>query len=63
MMGRERMREIDEMLFPETVWQDLRFGARVLLRKAGFTAVAVFFRVSPDPAIFTFFFLVSGGAG
>jgi predicted permease len=39
---RERMREVDLMLFPQTVWQDLRFGARMLARHAGTTAVAVF---------------------
>lgn len=39
---RERMREIDVMLFPQTVMQDVRFGTRMLLRHAGFTAVAVF---------------------
>jgi predicted permease len=39
---RERMREIDLMIFPQTVMQDLRFGCRMLLRNAGFTAMAVF---------------------
>ena len=39
---RERMNEIDLSLFPITVLQDLRFGARMLRRNAGFTAVAVF---------------------
>jgi predicted permease len=39
---RERMREIDLMILPQTVLQDLRFGARMLLRNAGFTAMAVF---------------------
>jgi macrolide transport system ATP-binding/permease protein len=39
---RERMREIDLMLFPQTIVQDLRFGGRVLLRNAGFTAMAAF---------------------
>jgi predicted permease len=38
---RERMSEIDLMLLPQTVLQDLRFGARMLLRHAGFTAAAV----------------------
>jgi len=39
---RERISEVDLMLFPQTVWQDLRFGARMLARQAGFTAGAVF---------------------
>jgi macrolide transport system ATP-binding/permease protein len=39
---RERMREVDLMLFPQTVWQDLRVGARMLVRNAGTTVVAVF---------------------
>ncbi len=36
------MSEVDLMILPQTVMQDLRFGARVLLRNAGFTAVALF---------------------
>ncbi len=40
-MWRERMSEIDLMLLPQTVLQDLRFGARMLMRKAWFTAAAV----------------------
>src|ERR1700677_817203 len=39
---REQMSEIDLMIFPQTVMQDLRFGCRMLLRNAGFTAMAVF---------------------
>jgi len=38
---RERMSEIDLMLVPGTVWQDLKFGARMLVRHAGFTTAAV----------------------
>ena len=38
---RERMSEIDLMLFPHTVLQDVRFGGRLLLRNFGFTAMAV----------------------
>jgi predicted permease len=39
---REQMSEINLMIFPQTVLQDLRFGARLLLRNGGFTAMAVF---------------------
>lgn len=38
---RERMSEIDLMILPQTVLQDLRYGARILWRNAGFTIVAV----------------------
>jgi macrolide transport system ATP-binding/permease protein len=38
---RERMAEIDVMLFPQTMWQDVRFGARLLVRNLGFTTMAV----------------------
>ena len=40
-LWRERMSAIDLMLLPESILQDLRFGARMLWRNAGFTAVAV----------------------
>jgi predicted permease len=40
-MLRERMSEIDLMLLPQTVLQDLRYGARLLMRNAGFTTAAV----------------------
>ncbi len=40
-MWRERMSEVDLTLLPQTVLQDLRYGARMLLRNAGFTAAAV----------------------
>ncbi len=53
---RERMSEIDLMIFPQTVMQDLRFGGRVLLRNAGFTAMAVFalaVGIGLDTATFT----------
>ena len=38
---RERMSEIDVMIWPQTVLQDLRYGARMLRRNAGFTLVSV----------------------
>lgn len=38
---RERVSEINLMLFPQTVCQDVRFGGRWLLRNFGFTAMAV----------------------
>jgi predicted permease len=38
----ERMSEIDLMILPQTILQDLRYGARILCRNAGFTAVSVF---------------------
>ncbi len=38
---RERMSEIDLMTLPQTILQDLRYGARTLFRNAGFTAVAI----------------------
>ncbi len=40
-LWRERLREVDLMLWPESVLQDVRFGARMLLRNAGFTAAAI----------------------
>jgi predicted permease len=39
---RERMSEIDLMVFPQTVMQDVRFGARLLVRNLSYTAIAVF---------------------
>jgi hypothetical protein len=38
---RERMSEIDLMILPQTVLQDLRYGARILVRNVGFTSAAV----------------------
>jgi predicted permease len=35
------MAEIDVMLFPQSMWQDVRFGARLLVRNLGFTTMAV----------------------
>jgi putative ABC transport system permease protein len=41
-MWRERMSEIDLPLLPETIWQDVRFGVRMLRRHKGFTLTGVF---------------------
>jgi predicted permease len=41
-LWRERMSEIDLMILPQTILQDLRYGARMLWRNAWFTTVAVF---------------------
>jgi predicted permease len=38
---RERMSEIDLMVLPQSILQDLRYGARMLYRNAGFTCVAI----------------------
>jgi predicted permease len=38
---RERMSEIDLMILPQTILQDLRYGARTLFRNAGFTTIAI----------------------
>lgn len=39
---RERVSEVDVLQLPETIWQDVRFGARMLLRHKGYTLIAVF---------------------
>ncbi len=40
-LWRERITELDLILLPQTVWQDLRFGTRILLRQWGLTLTAI----------------------
>jgi predicted permease len=53
---KEKMREIDVFTVPETVWQDVRFAARMLAKHRGFTAVGILalgLGVGVNTAIFT----------
>jgi predicted permease len=55
---RERMSEIDLMILPQTILQDLRYGARTLFRNAGFTTVAILalaIGIGVNTAAFTFY--------
>src|SRR5438105_9556592 len=38
---KEMMGDIDVFTLPETVWQDLRFAARMLGKHSSFTAIAI----------------------
>src|ERR1700744_3816605 len=55
---REHMSEIDLMILPQTILQDLRYGARTLFRNAGFTTVAILalaIGIGVNTAAFTFY--------
>lgn len=52
----ESMREIDVFTFPGTVWQDVRYGARMLAKNPGFSAIVVLaltLGISVNTAVFT----------
>ena len=58
LLWRERMSEIDLMILPQTILQDLRYGTRTLFRNAGFTAVAIFalaLGIGVNTTAFTFY--------
>src|ERR1700761_3403961 len=58
LLWRERMSEIDLMILPQTILQDLRYGARTLFRNAGFTTVAIFtlaLGIGVNTTAFTFY--------
>jgi predicted permease len=62
---KEVMAEVDVFTFPETVWQDVRFAARMLLKHASFTAIAILalgLGIGVNTAIFTVYraFLLRG---
>jgi len=53
---KEMLGEIDVFTFPETVWQDVRFAARMLLKHSSFTAIAILalgLGIGVNTAIFT----------
>lgn len=53
---KEQMREVDLFTFPETVWQDVRFAARMLAKHPGFTAAAILalgLGIGVNTAVFT----------
>src|SRR6476646_7764929 len=59
------MGDIDVFTLPETVWQDVRFAARMLLKHSSFTAIAILalgLGIGVNAAIFTVYraFLLRG---
>ena len=62
---KEMMSDIDVFTLPETVWQDLRFASRMLLKHVSFTAIAILalgLGIGVNTAIFTVYraFLLRG---
>lgn len=62
---KQMMAEIDVFTFPETVWQDVCFAARLLVKHASFTAIAILalgLGIGVNTAIFTVYraFLMRG---
>jgi predicted permease len=62
---KEMMGYVDVFTFPETVWQDVRFAVRMLLKHASFTAIAILalgLGIGVNTAIFTVYraFLLRG---
>jgi putative ABC transport system permease protein len=57
-LWRERISEIDLMILPQTILQDLSYGARTLFRNAGFTTIAILalaLGIGVNTAAFTFY--------
>ena len=62
---KEMMGDIDVFTFPETVWQDLRFAARMLLKHWSFSSIAILalgMGIGVNTAVFTIYraFLLRG---
>ena len=62
---KEMMRDIDVFTFPETVWQDTRFAARMLVKHWSFTCIAILalgMGIGVNTAVFTIYraFLLRG---
>jgi predicted permease len=58
LVWRERMSEVDLMLLPQTILQDLRYGARTLARNARFAVVAMLalaLGIGINTTVFTFY--------